>query len=106
MMMMMMKKPIVLMTCLLLVSSLAIVASHSGPAPRNCCFGFVTRKLKKTWVENYRFTDPQCANPAVIFTMKKGSQLCADASEGWVEKIMDYIDYIENQKPNSTASTY
>nr|QIH54607.1 C-C motif chemokine 3 [Larimichthys crocea] len=101
-MMMMMKKPIVLMTCLLLVSSLAIVASQVSFGPENCCFDFVAGKLNKRKVVEYRYTDPRCAKQAVVFTMKKGSELCARASEDWVKNIVTYID---SQNPNSTAST-
>ncbi|XP_035534062.1 C-C motif chemokine 5-like [Morone saxatilis] len=99
-MMMMMKNPIVLVTCVILLSSLAVLAYPNSFGPDECCFKFVN-SLPKRKVATYKYTDEQCPMSAVIFTMKKGRQFCANQSEKWVQ---DIISFIQNEGENSSGS--
>ncbi|XP_075940893.1 C-C motif chemokine 4-like [Anarhichas minor] len=87
-MMMMMKNPMTLMTCTLLFSSLAVVAYQGSFGPNECCFNFISTRLRKDKVVSYKFTDERCSMEGVSFTMKNGAEICADPSLQWVKFII------------------
>nr|ACQ58688.1 C-C motif chemokine 14 precursor [Anoplopoma fimbria] len=90
--MMMMKNPMILMTCTLLFSPLAVLASQGSFAPDECCFRFFTNRLPKNKVANYMFTDEQCTNQGVLFTMNSGARICADPTVQWVQNLIKAKD--------------
>uniref|UniRef100_A0A3Q1IFC0 C-C motif chemokine n=2 Tax=Anabas testudineus TaxID=64144 RepID=A0A3Q1IFC0_ANATE len=86
-MMKMMKNPIVLVACALLFLSLA--ASQSSFSPHECCFKFISKALPKRNVMAYKNTDKLCPMQGVLFTMRSGSEICADPSMEWVKNIIE-----------------
>uniref|UniRef100_A0A8D0D8H1 Chemokine interleukin-8-like domain-containing protein n=2 Tax=Sander lucioperca TaxID=283035 RepID=A0A8D0D8H1_SANLU len=86
--MMMMKNPVILVTCALLFSSLAVLAHQGSFGPNECCFQFVSSRLRRDRVLSYEYTDKRCSMDGVFFTMKNGAQICADPSLQWVKNLM------------------
>ncbi|XP_034756427.1 C-C motif chemokine 4-like [Etheostoma cragini] len=88
MMMMMMKNPVILVTCALLLSSLAVLAHQGSFGPNECCFQFVSSRLRKDRVLSYEYTDKRCSMEGVFFTMRNGAQMCADPALQWVKSLI------------------
>ncbi|KAL6095655.1 ccl3 [Pungitius sinensis] len=85
---MMMKNPIALMTCTLLFSSLAVLAYQGSFGPDECCFDFISSRLRKDVVQSYRLTDERCSMDGVYFTLKNGVKICANPSHRWVKFLI------------------
>ncbi|XP_037305585.2 C-C motif chemokine 4-like [Pungitius pungitius] len=83
-----MKNPIALMTCTLLFSSLAVLAHQGSFGPDECCFAFISSRLRKDAVQSYRLTDERCSMEGVSFTLKNGVKVCADPSHRWVKSLI------------------
>ncbi|TDH00288.1 hypothetical protein EPR50_G00186860 [Perca flavescens] len=87
-MMTMMKNPVILVTCALLFSSLAVLAHQGSFGPNECCFQFISSRLRTDRVLRYEYTDKRCSMDGVFFTMKSGAQMCADPSLLWVKNLI------------------
>ncbi|XP_076021446.1 eotaxin-like [Genypterus blacodes] len=86
-MMMMMKSPVIILAFTLTFFSVTVLASQSS-GPENCCFDYFPRRLPKSGIVSFRFTDQRCPKPAVLFKMKKGAEICAPPSQRWVQDII------------------
>ncbi|KAI4891826.1 hypothetical protein NFI96_020925 [Prochilodus magdalenae] len=79
---------------LLLLSAVVLMLSavtltegmRYGSAPKSCCFDFVRQPVKLNMVKGYSYTSQQCSKQAVLFSMKKGRQVCAKATDPWVQE--------------------
>ncbi|XP_001512383.2 C-C motif chemokine 4 [Ornithorhynchus anatinus] len=88
-----MQGPVVTLSALLLVAALCSPTS-SAPVgtdiPTICCFSYTSRPLPIRLLSYYEETSSRCSKPAIIFTTKKGREVCADPSEEWVQdRIQD-----------------
>ncbi|KAK1804620.1 hypothetical protein P4O66_020619 [Electrophorus voltai] len=54
--------------------------------PKSCCFEFTDKPIKLNNVRSYKLTSQQCNKEAVLFTMKKGLQVCARTTDTWVQQ--------------------
>ncbi|NXC75595.1 CCL4 protein, partial [Anhinga anhinga] len=54
--------------------------------PDKCCFNFQTRRIKRDNVVSCYPTSPECPHQAVIFRVRSGKEICAQASRGWVKR--------------------
>ncbi|MED6251506.1 hypothetical protein ATANTOWER_031773 [Ataeniobius toweri] len=105
--MVMMKSPFILATCLLLLSSLVLQTYAYTFGPEECCFKFIPRPLPTKRVVSFRRTESLCPMEGVLFTMKNGSELCADTSQQWVKDIIKDKERNQNKgvsNSNTTAS--
>ncbi|KAM6919824.1 C-C motif chemokine 4 [Lycodopsis pacificus] len=79
---------------LLLLSCLCLALGQM--TYEDCCFKYVKTMKQRTQKHavEYRVqvVDGGCNIPAVIFTMKRGRELCADPNETWVIQLMKSID--------------
>uniref|UniRef100_A0A8C8SBT3 C-C motif chemokine n=1 Tax=Pelusios castaneus TaxID=367368 RepID=A0A8C8SBT3_9SAUR len=53
--------------------------------PTSCCFSYVTKQIPRNLVVKYRHTSSKCSLPAVIFTTRKGREICSDPNAEWVQ---------------------
>ncbi|KAM7395602.1 hypothetical protein PAMA_007054 [Pampus argenteus] len=90
--MMMMKNSIILVTCLLLFSSFAVQAFQNSFGPDECCFKFYSTNLPKKRVVSYKNTGSLCPKRGVLFRMRNGAVICANAAEQWVQDIVKAKD--------------
>ncbi|XP_034411866.1 C-C motif chemokine 25 [Cyclopterus lumpus] len=62
----------------------------------DCCFKYVNEMKQRTQRHAVKYrvqvVDGGCNIPAIIFTMKKGRELCTDPRERWVSDLMKKID--------------
>ncbi|XP_036423665.1 chemokine (C-C motif) ligand 35, duplicate 1 [Colossoma macropomum] len=78
---------------LLLLSAVVVLLSavtfsegmRYGSAPKSCCFDYTQKSVKLSMVRSYSFTSQQCSKQAVLFTLKKGRQVCARPTDPWVK---------------------
>nr|QZC92282.1 chemokine (C-C motif) ligand 25a [Sebastes schlegelii] len=79
---------------LLILSCLCLALTQT--TYEDCCFKYVKRMNHRTQrhAVKYRLqvTDGGCNIPAVIFTMKRGRDLCTDPREDWVAELKQKID--------------
>ncbi|XP_054452326.1 C-C motif chemokine 25 [Anoplopoma fimbria] len=79
---------------LLILSSLCLALAQM--TYEDCCFKYVKQmnpRIQKHAVEYRRqVLDGGCNIPAVIFTMRKGRELCTDPRERWVNDLVKKID--------------
>ncbi|NXO01371.1 CCL4 protein, partial [Rhinopomastus cyanomelas] len=54
--------------------------------PEKCCFIFQKRRIKRDNIVACYPTSPECSHQAVIFKVKSGKEICAQASRAWVKK--------------------
>uniref|UniRef100_A0A3B3V088 C-C motif chemokine 3-like n=1 Tax=Poecilia latipinna TaxID=48699 RepID=A0A3B3V088_9TELE len=91
--MVMMKNSVIMATCLLLLSSLALQTYANSFGPDECCFKFFPKRLQKSAVANFRYTDSLCPMEVYhYFFMRlmknKCIEVCVDATQQWVKKII------------------
>ncbi|XP_042359567.1 chemokine (C-C motif) ligand 38, duplicate 6 [Plectropomus leopardus] len=87
-MMMMIKNPVTLLTLALLLSSLTVLAYQGGFGPNECCFDFISTRLRKDRVLNFTYTDKRCSMEGVLFKMMNGAEICADPTAHWVKTLI------------------
>ncbi|ELW56428.1 C-C motif chemokine 26 [Tupaia chinensis] len=62
---------------------------------KSCCFHYNQKMLPFRWVHTYEFTRNSCPKQGVIFTTKRGKQVCVQPKEKWVQT---YIALLRAQK--------
>lgn len=76
--------------------TLAVLHSEANEEPagnmRVCCFSSITRKIPLSLVKNYERTSDKCPQEAVIFQTRSGRSICANPSQAWVQKYIEYLD--------------
>ncbi|KAL8198690.1 UNVERIFIED_CONTAM: C-C motif chemokine 4 [Gekko kuhli] len=63
-----------------------------GDPPTSCCFSYTSRKIPQKLVKSYYETSSRCSQPAVVFTTKKGRDICANPSEQWVSNLVTQLE--------------
>ncbi|KFQ33974.1 C-C motif chemokine 4, partial [Merops nubicus] len=58
----------------------------AAATPEKCCFNFQTRKIRRDNILACYPTSPECSHQAVIFRMRNGNEICAQASKPWVKR--------------------
>ncbi|XP_068594301.1 C-C motif chemokine 25 [Cebidichthys violaceus] len=95
---------------LLILSCLCLALAQT--TYEDCCFKYVrtmSRRTQRHAVEyRQQVVDGGCNIPAVIFTMKRGRELCTDPKEKWVEELMKKIDEkgAKSKKPKKHQRLY
>uniref|UniRef100_A0A8C0GCN9 C-C motif chemokine n=1 Tax=Chelonoidis abingdonii TaxID=106734 RepID=A0A8C0GCN9_CHEAB len=59
--------------------------------PTSCCFSYVSKPIPRSHVVKYRHTSSKCSLPAVIFTTKKGREVCSDPNARWVQEYIKHV---------------
>ncbi|NXC43394.1 CCL13 protein, partial [Penelope pileata] len=59
--------------------------------PDKCCFNFQIRRIKKDNIVAGYATSPQCPYRAVIFRVKNGKEICAQADRAWVKRYLQSL---------------
>ncbi|XP_014327706.1 C-C motif chemokine 4-like [Xiphophorus maculatus] len=103
--MVMMKNSVIMATCLLLLSSLALQSYANSFGPDECCFKFFPKRLQKSAVVNFRYTDALCPMEGVLFTMKAGREVCVDATQQWVKNIIKTKELNRTKKVTNSTTT-
>ncbi|XP_061562947.1 chemokine (C-C motif) ligand 38, duplicate 4 [Cololabis saira] len=103
-MMMMMKNPVILVTCLMSLSFLAVLASENSFGPDKCCFRYISYRLPLKKVQSFKYTDTLCSMEGVLFTMRKGAEICADPTMPWVKRIIEAKLTGQKDKVNNSTT--
>ncbi|NXG01004.1 CCL14 protein, partial [Sakesphorus luctuosus] len=57
-------------------------------APSECCFRYVKFPLRLANLKDFYSTPRECFNSAIVFTTKKGTKICANPEEPWVQRAV------------------
>nr|XP_032645380.1 C-C motif chemokine 4-like [Chelonoidis abingdonii] len=82
-----------LVCALLLLASFCCqsLAQRGSAAPEKCCFKFQKTKLKRDNIVSCYPISPVCPQPAVIFKMKEGQEICAKPDRPWVQEYQKFL---------------
>ncbi|XP_030392508.1 C-C motif chemokine 4-like isoform X2 [Gopherus evgoodei] len=82
-----------LVCTLLLLASFCCqsLAQRGSAVPEKCCFRFQKTKLKRDNTISCYPTSPVCPQPAVIFKMKEGQEICAKPDRPWVKEYQKFL---------------
>ncbi|XP_008269362.3 C-C motif chemokine 15 [Oryctolagus cuniculus] len=69
----------------------SIMPLSSNVRPSDCCYGYTTRPLQCSVMEDFFETNSQCSMPAVIFITKCGKLICANPRNNEVEECMETL---------------
>ncbi|XP_019364173.1 PREDICTED: C-C motif chemokine 4 homolog [Gavialis gangeticus] len=75
-----------------IICSQASSAPFGSDPPTACCFSYVTRQLPRDFVKDYYYTNSMCSRAAVVFTTKKGRQICANPEDSWVKEYVNDLE--------------
>ncbi|CAI5795150.1 C-C motif chemokine 4-like [Lacerta agilis] len=70
----------------------AIAAPVGSDPPTSCCFTYTAKKIPRNYIADYYETNSRCSQPGVVFTTKKGREICANPAEKWVQEYMDHFE--------------
>ncbi|KAM9118082.1 C-C motif chemokine 3-like [Pangshura tecta] len=59
--------------------------------PTSCCFSYISKPIPRSLVVKYQHTSSKCSLPAVIFTTKKGREVCSSPNARWVQEYIKHI---------------
>uniref|UniRef100_A0A8C3S6I0 C-C motif chemokine n=1 Tax=Chelydra serpentina TaxID=8475 RepID=A0A8C3S6I0_CHESE len=78
---------------ILLITAFCSLASSAplGPDTTVCCFSYASRKLPQGHLKGYFYTSGKCSQPAVVFTTKKGREVCSDPNAQWVQEYVKHV---------------
>ncbi|XP_075415376.1 C-C motif chemokine 4-like [Tenrec ecaudatus] len=57
--------------------------------PSDCCLSYTPRKIRCVFMASYYETSSGCSRPGVIFTTKRGKEVCANPLSGHVQDCMN-----------------
>uniref|UniRef100_A0A670JQZ5 C-C motif chemokine n=1 Tax=Podarcis muralis TaxID=64176 RepID=A0A670JQZ5_PODMU len=60
--------------------------------PTSCCFTYTAKKIPRNYIADFYETNSRCSQPGVVFTTKKGREICANPAEKWVQEYMDHFE--------------
>uniref|UniRef100_A0A670JMK2 C-C motif chemokine n=1 Tax=Podarcis muralis TaxID=64176 RepID=A0A670JMK2_PODMU len=46
--------------------------------PTSCCFTYTAKKIPRNYIADFYETNSRCSQPGVVFTTKKGREICAN----------------------------
>ncbi|XP_023558873.1 C-C motif chemokine 3-like [Octodon degus] len=90
---------LVVFLCTMMLCSSEKVKIQNLPA---CCISFTSRPIPRKLVVAYFRTSSMCSTDGVIFLIKKGTSICANPRDSWVQ---DYIRDLEASSLNGPAGT-
>ncbi|XP_050784933.1 C-C motif chemokine 4-like isoform X1 [Gopherus flavomarginatus] len=74
-----------------LIADTGIRSPGGSAVPEKCCFRFQKTKLKRDNTISCYPTSPVCPQPAVIFKMKEGQEICAKPDRPWVKEYQKFL---------------
>uniref|UniRef100_A0A8C8S8L9 C-C motif chemokine n=1 Tax=Pelusios castaneus TaxID=367368 RepID=A0A8C8S8L9_9SAUR len=89
-----MKVSVAALTILLIATfcSLASSAPLEKDPPTVCCFSYITQRIPRRFVIDYYNTKSECRQPAIVFIMKNGREICANPSDSWVKEVVTSLE--------------
>ncbi|KAI2648473.1 monocyte chemotactic 1B-like protein [Labeo rohita] len=60
--------------------------------PQRCCFSYSPRSVPIKKLVDYSMTSQQCPKAAVLFKTVKGSYVCANPADSWVQGHIKIFD--------------
>ncbi|NWH25029.1 CCL3 protein, partial [Grus americana] len=60
-----------------------------------CCFSYLSRPMPRRLIASTYRTSSKCSLPAVVLVTKKGTKLCADPQEPWVQKHLKHFQMLK-----------
>ncbi|XP_053131540.1 uncharacterized protein LOC128336224 isoform X2 [Hemicordylus capensis] len=80
---------------LLFLLALCCSSTFSAPVgydvPTSCCLSYTKKKMPLNRVASYYKTNSRCSQPAIVFTTKKGHDVCANPAEPWVRQLVEHL---------------
>ncbi|NXF39932.1 CL3L1 protein, partial [Nyctibius bracteatus] len=61
-----------------------------------CCFRNTHRSIPRRLITSAYLTSSRCSLPAVILVTSKGTKVCADPQEPWVQKHLKYFRMLQH----------
>ncbi|XP_015414733.1 PREDICTED: C-C motif chemokine 3-like isoform X2 [Myotis davidii] len=78
----------------LVILCTGVLYSYEEESPNiktTCCMTYVTRQIPRKSVAAYFETSSLCPQNAVVFLTKRGRHICANPSDAWVQKYINYL---------------
>ncbi|XP_055047775.1 chemokine (C-C motif) ligand 35, duplicate 1 [Misgurnus anguillicaudatus] len=92
---------LVVFSAILMILGAITISEGMRIGPKRCCFSFQSRQVPIKQIIGYSMTSQQCPMQAVLFKTKRGSQICANPTDSWVQKHMETF----NSKPAGAQGT-
>ncbi|KFO13042.1 C-C motif chemokine 3, partial [Balearica regulorum gibbericeps] len=86
-----MKVPAATLATLLLVAICSSAEASLSIVSTNCCFSYLSRPIPRRLIASTYRTSSKCSLPAVVLVTKKGTKLCADPQEPWVQNHLKHF---------------
>ncbi|NWS07370.1 CL3L1 protein, partial [Motacilla alba] len=61
-----------------------------------CCFSYTSRPIRRSTIASAYVTSNRCSVPAVVLITRKGREICANPSAGWVQKFLKDLELQEH----------
>ncbi|KAF3697543.1 C-C motif chemokine 14 Chemokine CC-1/CC-3 [Channa argus] len=81
----------ILLLCILGAALVSTVVCQTLIGPKECCFDFYPRRIKKDLIRSYYMTDNQCSKTGIILVTAR-SHICMDPADAWVQSIKKTLD--------------
>ncbi|XP_046708547.1 C-C motif chemokine 4 homolog [Silurus meridionalis] len=105
-----MSSPSFLMVLLVLTCFQSFMLAQNAIGAGLCCFEFHKRPISAANVVSVEETTSDCTIPGVVFTTKKGFQICADPEVDWVKEIIKIkklnVEITDRNVPDSCCIRY
>ncbi|KAF7706839.1 hypothetical protein HF521_020093 [Silurus meridionalis] len=73
----------------------SIAKTQNSDVSDSCCSRYYEIQIPIRFITGYKVTDPQCAQPGVIFILKNSRQMCVDPELEWVQNFLRRFDWID-----------
>ncbi|KAM5307344.1 C-C motif chemokine 14-like [Glossophaga mutica] len=65
--------------------------NHGVHHPSDCCLSYIPRKIRCTNMKDYYVTSSGCSQPGVIFTTRRGQEVCFYPSAHGVQDCINQL---------------
>ncbi|NXJ91293.1 CCL3 protein, partial [Corythaixoides concolor] len=80
---------------LLLVATCSPAEAHLGMVPTSCCFSYLQRPIRRSFITSAYRTSSMCSLPAVILVTKMGREVCVNPKARWVQAYLEDSQLLE-----------
>ncbi|XP_037991741.1 C-C motif chemokine 5-like [Motacilla alba alba] len=74
------------------VSRSAALSKKNGFEIPVCCLSYISRPIRRSMITSAYVTSNLCSVPAVVLITRKGREICANPSAGWVQKFLEDLE--------------